>query len=326
MKATYIQQQRLIQRTKHLFTDHLCDALDLVEVQAPILSEAGSGVQDDLSGWEQPVSVRVSAIPERHYQVVHSLAKWKRQTLARYQFDQGEGIVAQMRALRPDEEALGPKHSVYVDQWDWEKVISEEQRSIDYLKTTVRAIYRALKHTEQRLADVCQHDYQLPEEVFFIHSEELSQRYPSLTPKQREREIVKAHGAVFIIGIGGQLSDGQAHDVRAPDYDDWSTMADSGYTGLNGDLLVWHPLLDDALELSSMGIRVDKKALLRQLEQSQQLQRSELPWHQSLLAGELPLTIGGGIGQSRVVMQLLQLSHIGQAQCSVWPEAVEGAL
>lgn len=326
MKATYIQQQQLIQRAKQSFTEHLCDALGLIEVQAPILSEAGSGVQDDLSGWEKPVSVQVSAIPERDYQVVHSLAKWKRQTLAKYQFEEGEGIVAQMRALRPDEEQLGPKHSVYVDQWDWEKVISDKQRSIAYLQETVGAIYSALKQTEASLTAVVPHDPQLPDDVVFVHSETLAQQYPQLTPKQREREVVKEHGAVFIIGIGADLSDGQAHDVRAPDYDDWSTPSVDGFTGLNGDLLVWHAGLDDALELSSMGIRVDQDALLRQLEKSRQQHRAELPWHQALLTGELPLTIGGGIGQSRVVMQLLQLDHIGKVQCSVWPDAMEGVL
>lgn len=326
MRAEYISRQQQIQAVKHAFTQALTERLNLIEVQAPILSEKGTGVQDDLCGWEQPVAVSVKAIPEKSYEVVHSLAKWKRQTLAQYQFAVGEGIVTQMKALRPDEESLGPKHSVYVDQWDWERVISEEQRSIAYLRETVQQVYHALQEAEKAVCKVSGEAPKLVQDLFFIHSQDLAQSYPQLTAKQREREIVKAHGAVFIIGIGAPLADGKKHDERAPDYDDWSTVTDGGYTGLNGDLLVWHEELDDALELSSMGIRVDQAALKRQLEMSQQQHRSEQPWHQALLTGKLPLTIGGGIGQSRVVMQLLGLDHIGKAQCSVWPQQVEGAL
>ena len=257
--------------------------------------------------------------------MVHSLAKWKRHTLARYGFEPGEGILTDMRALRPDEDSLSAKHSVYVDQWDWEKVIDETERSVAFLKQTVRQIYAALLATEASLAEQGERT-RLAEQVYFIDSEALAQQFPELSPKQREREITRQHGSVFIMGIGGQLKEGQPHDVRAPDYDDWSTLSEEGFTGLNGDLLVWHDGLQDALELSSMGIRVDSTALLQQLELSRQQHRAELPWHQALLTGQLPLTIGGGIGQSRVVMQLLQLDHSAQAQCGVWPEKVKHAL
>jgi len=326
MKHQFIRQQQLIQRAKRQFSTELTHRLGLVEVQAPLLSETGTGVQDDLSGWEKPVAVSVKAIPDKQFEVVHSLAKWKRQTLARYQFDVGEGIVTEMKALRPDETTLGAKHSVYVDQWDWELVIDAQQRSESFLRTTVEKVYQALQATEQALCKEYQQSPLLPQSIQFIHSEDLLQQYPGLTPKQRERQITKQYGAVFILGIGGALSDGAAHDVRAPDYDDWSTPIDGGRTGLNGDLLVWHPGLDDALELSSMGIRVDQTALARQLAISRQQHRAELPWHQQLIAGQLPLTIGGGIGQSRVAMQLLQLDHIAKVQCGVWPKAIEGAL
>ena len=326
MKASYIQHQRRIKCVKNTFNARLAHQLNLTEVEAPILSQQGNGIQDDLSGYEKAVSVSVKAIPDHQYEVVHSLAKRKRQTLARYQFERGEGIVTDMRALRPDEDMLGAKHSVYVDQWDWEMVIAEEQRSIDFLKQTVRAIYSALKNTEITLQQQHGLSPTLAEEIFFIDSQTLVERYPTLSAKQREQEIARQYGSVFIIGIGGLLKNGERHDIRAPDYDDWSTPAGEGISGLNGDLLVWHKGLQDALELSSMGIRVDAAALRRQLQLSRQQQRAELPWHQSLLAGQLPLTIGGGIGQSRVVMQLLQLDHIAQAQCGVWASPIEGAL
>lgn len=324
MKSTYIKHQQQIQQIKTTFSQQLCQQLQLVPVQAPILSEAGTGVQDDLAGHEQPVAVSVKAIPDKRFEVVHSLAKWKRQTLARYGFEPGEGILTDMRALRPDEDSLSAKHSVYVDQWDWEKVIDESQRSVTFLKQTVRAIYAALRATETSLAEPAAKP--LAEQVHFIDSEALAKQFPTLSPKQREREITRQYGSVFIMGIGGQLQEGRPHDVRAPDYDDWSTLSEEGFTGLNGDLLVWHEGLQDALELSSMGIRVDRSALLQQLQLSRQQHRAELPWHQALLTGELPLTIGGGIGQSRVVMQLLQLDHIAQAQCGIWPQAIANAL
>ncbi|MDV6326796.1 aspartate--ammonia ligase [Idiomarina sp. Sol25] len=326
MKSQYMLQQQKIQFVKACFTQQLQLQLGLIEVQSPLLSELGSGVQDDLSGWEKAVAVKVKAVPDKDYEVVHSLAKWKRFTLGRYGFGAGEGIVTQMKALRPDEEALSSVHSVYVDQWDWEKVITEEQRSLEFLIQTVERIYGALRQTEQQYIEQHGGTGTLPEAIHVVHAEDLITAYPSLTAKQREREVVKQYGAVFLVGIGGELSHGHAHDVRAPDYDDWSSVNEEGSTGLNGDILVWHPALDDALELSSMGIRVDQQALKRQLVISQQEEKLQLPWHQSLLAGELPLTIGGGIGQSRVVMQILQSDHIAKVQCGVWPEPIAEAL
>ena len=326
MKSQYMLQQQKIQFVKSGFTQQLQLQLGLIEVQSPLLSELGSGVQDDLSGWEKAVAVKVKAVPDKDYEVVHSLAKWKRYTLGRYGFGAGEGIVTQMKALRPDEEALSSVHSVYVDQWDWEKVITEEQRSLAFLIQTVERIYAALRQTEQQYIEQHGGTGTLPEKIQVVHAEDLITAYPDLTAKQRERKVVKQHGAVFLVGIGGELSHGHAHDVRAPDYDDWSSVNEQGSTGLNGDILVWHPVLDDALELSSMGIRVDQQALKRQLAISEQEEKLQLPWHQSLLAGELPLTIGGGIGQSRVVMQILQSDHIAKVQCGVWPEPIAEAL
>lgn len=326
MKHSFIKRQQLIKDIKAQFTQQLAQALNLAEVQAPLLSECGTGVQDDLSGQEQSVKVAIKAIPNKTYEVVHSLAKWKRQVLGEYGFSEGEGILTHMTALRPDEEMLGQKHSVYVDQWDWEKVITDKQRSVGYLKHTVGLIYSALLNTIERIPDIRAVGTALPKKVYFIHSETLAQQYPELSSKQRERAFTKAHGAVFIIGIGAPLNDGQAHDARAPDYDDWSSVSESGEIGLNGDLLVWHDAIDDALELSSMGIRVDEAALKRQLELSEQQFKLLLPWHQSLLNGMMPLTIGGGIGQSRVAMFLMQESHIARVQASVWPDAVTQSL
>lgn len=320
MKYSFIKRQQNIQKIKRQFTHELASTLDLVEIQAPLLSECGSGVQDDLSGNEQSVKVAIKAIPNKTYEVVHSLAKWKRQVLGEYGFDEGEGVLTHMAALRPDEDTLGCKHSVYVDQWDWEKVISKQNRTVAYLKSTVRRIYSALQQTIECLPNITARELGLPEDIYFIHSEALAQQYPELSSKQRERKITKAHGAVFIIGIGARLSDGQVHDARAPDYDDWSSLTETGETGLNGDLLVWHEAIDDALELSSMGIRVDKAALKRQLDLTQQQSKCHLPWHQLLLNDQLPLTMGGGIGQSRLVMFLMQESHIANVQASVWPE------
>ncbi|MGM0905338.1 MAG: aspartate--ammonia ligase [Pseudomonadota bacterium] len=326
MKSKYMLQQEKIQFVKSSFTQQLKLQLGLIEVQSPLLSEHGDGIQDDLSGWEKAVPVKVKAVPDKSYEVVHSLAKWKRYTLGRYGFGAGEGIVTQMKALRPDEEALSPVHSVYVDQWDWEKVITKEQRSLSFLTETVERIYSALRETEHQYAEKYDADNVLPQAVHVVHTEELIKAYPELTAKQRERKIVKQYGAVFLVGIGGELSHGHSHDVRAPDYDDWSSVNEQGSTGLNGDIIVWHPALNDSLELSSMGIRVDQQALKRQLSLSRQEEKLHLPWHQSLLAGELPLTIGGGIGESRVVMQILQSDHIAKVQCGVWPEPIAEAL
>ena len=262
---------------------------------------------------------------ERKAEVVHSLAKWKRLKLKEMSIAPGRGIYTDMNALRPDEE-LDNIHSIYVDQWDWEKVIRKEDRNLAFLKRTVQRIYEAVKVTENKLfVEFPQIVPELPDEIKFIHSEELVQMYPGLSPKERENAIVEKYGAVFIIGIGGVLSDGKAHDGRASDYDDWSTPNEDGYLGLNGDLLVWNNVLGRAFELSSMGIRVDETALRKQLAIKGEEYKAELLFHRQLLAGELPYTIGGGIGQSRLCMYLLRKAHIGEIQSSLWPEEMRRA-
>ena len=311
MKKSFIDQQKEISFVKNTFTQYLIDKLDVVEVQGPILSKVGDGMQDNLNGIENPVTVNVLQIPDATYEVVHSLAKWKRHTLARFGFNEGEGLVVNMKALRPDEDSLDATHSVYVDQWDWEKVIPDGHRNIAYLKETVETIYKVIRLTE--LAVEARYDIEavLPKKITFIHSEELVEKYPDLTPKERENAITKEYGAVFLIGIGGVLPDGKPHDGRAPDYDDWQ---------LNGDLVFWYEPLHQKIELSSMGIRVSEESLREQLKKAHCEERAKLPFHQMLLKGELPYTIGGGIGQSRLCMLLLGKAHIGEVQASIWPK------
>lgn len=325
MKKSFIDQQEEISFVKNTFTQYLKDKLDLVEVQGPILSRVGDGMQDNLSGVENAVTVNVKLIPDETYEVVHSLAKWKRHTLARFGFNEGEGLFVHMKALRPDEDSLDPTHSVYVDQWDWEKVIPEGQRTLAYLKETVEQIYKAIRLTELAVEARYDMDSVLPKKITFIHTEDLVKNFPQLTPKERENRVAKEYGAVFLIGIGGELADGQPHDGRAPDYDDWTTPTEGSYKGLNGDILVWNELLGAAFELSSMGIRVDEAALKRQVVLTGDEGHLAFDWHQSLLKGEFPLSIGGGIGQSRLAMFLLRKKHIGEVQSSVWPEAVREA-
>lgn len=321
MSSHFVQQQQQISKVKQFFSQQLELQLGLIEVQAPILAKVGDGIQDNLSGTENAVAVNVKTIPDSQFEVVHSLAKWKRKTLADHGFALGEGLYTHMKALRPDEDSLSPIHSVYVDQWDWEKVIcASSERSLDKLKETVDALYKGLKATEQFVSDEFGITPFLPVEITFVHSEQLRQMYPGFTAKQREKAITQEYGAVFLIGIGGALADGKIHDVRAPDYDDWSTQTCDQYAGLNGDILVWNPVLEDAFEISSMGIRVSPEALVAQLAITGDEGRLELDWHKQLLAKELPQTIGGGIGQSRLAMLLLQKPHIGQVQASVWPE------
>lgn len=322
MKKSFIHQQEEISFVKNTFTQYLIAKLDVVEVQGPILSRVGDGMQDNLSGIENPVSVNVLKIPEAQFEVVHSLAKWKRHTLARFGFNEGEGLVVNMKALRPDEDSLDQTHSVYVDQWDWEKVIPDGKRNLSYLKETVETIYKVIRLTE--LAVEARYDIEaiLPKKITFIHTEDLVKRYPDLSPKERENAITKEFGAVFLIGIGGELSDGKPHDGRAPDYDDWTSETEDGYHGLNGDILVWNEQLQSAFELSSMGIRVDEDALKRQVAITGDFDRLGFDWHKSLLNGLFPLTIGGGIGQSRMAMFLLRKKHIGEVQTSVWPQSV----
>lgn len=305
---------------KEFFQENLATALRLRRVTGPLFVSRGLGINDDLSGKERPVSFKMKDLGDAEAEVVHSLAKWKRLTLAVQKVEPGYGIYTDMNAIRADEE-LGNLHSLYVDQWDWERTMRPEERTREYLERTVQKIYAAMLRTEFL---VCERfpmlEPQLPEEVFFIHSEELRRLYPQATPKEREQLITRSYGAVFIVGIGGKLGDGQPHDLRAPDYDDYSTLGADGLAGLNGDLLVWNKVLDCAVEISSMGIRVDREALLRQLQESGQQERAELYFHRALLEGELPLSVGGGIGQSRLCMLYLQKAHIGEIQASIWPE------
>lgn len=316
------QTEKMIAELKEKFSAELKAKLNLIKVEAPLVVEQGSGINDDLNGIEKPVAIQVPCMAEKKLEIVHSLAKWKRYKLARMKTKPGEGIVTDMRAIRQDE-MLSDIHSIYVDQWDWEKVILPENRSISYLKKVVEDVYAALKATEKLL--VTKHEFLRPvlaEEITFIHAQDLQKQFPNLSPKERENEICRQKGAVFIIGIGAKLADGNKHDGRAPDYDDWSTETKPGYPGLNGDILVWNPVLKRAFEISSMGIRVDKTALRKQLGLEGEEKRLQLKWHTMLLNDELPLTIGGGIGQSRLAMLLLGKKHIGEVQASIWPEEI----
>ena len=312
--------EKAIKAVKDMFQDNLSAQLALLRVTAPMVVLSGTGLNDDLNGIERPVAFPIKDMNEQKAEVVHSLAKWKRIKLAQMDVQPGRGIYTDMNALRPDEE-LDNIHSIYVDQWDWEKVITKEERNLAFLKKTVRRIYEAIKVTENKLyVEFPQIEPMLPEEIFFIHSEQLLLQYPNLTPKERENAIVKKHKAVFIIGIGGELSDGTIHDGRAADYDDWTTRNEDGFDGLNGDLLLWNPVLNSAFEVSSMGVRVDETALRRQLKTRAEEWKSDLMYHRMLLDGDLPYTIGGGIGQSRLCMFLLRKAHIGEIQSSIWPE------
>lgn len=314
-----IETEKAIKLIKDFFQVNLAEALSLRRVTAPLFVRAGTGINDDLTGVERPISFAIKNINNTQAEIVQSLAKWKRLTLASLKIGQGEGIYTDMNAIRPDE-ALDSLHSLYVDQWDWERVMSEEERNLDFLKDIVRKIYLVLKKTESFI-----HSHYpeiqpiLPEEIRFIHSLELEERYPDLTPWEREDAVCREHGAVFIIGIGAALRNGQPHDGRAPDYDDWTTLTEKG-PGLNGDIVIWYPVLETAFEISSMGIRVDREALIRQLELTGTSERKELFFHRKLLGGELPLSIGGGIGQSRLCMFFLRKAHIGEIQVGIWPE------
>ena len=323
MQISFKEQQQRISFVIQFFADKLAENLSLIEVQAPLLSKVGDGVQDNLSGTENAVQVKVKTINNAQFEVVHSLAKWKRKILSEHHFAVGEGLFANMKALRPDEDRLSPIHSVYVDQWDWEKVIRPEDRNLTYLKQTVEKIYSAIKATEKAVSEKYHLSRFLPESITFMDSEQLLKRYPNLSPKERENAITKELGAVFLIGIGGKLANNEKHDVRAPDYDDWSSDNEMGSKGLNGDILVWNPVLNSAFEISSMGIRVDSETLKRQLKITGDEDRLQFSWHQALVNGELLQTIGGGIGQSRLVMLLLQQKHIGQVQASVWDDSTK---
>jgi aspartate--ammonia ligase len=315
-----IETEKAIDLVKTKFSSSLSEQLGLFRVVAPLIVAEDTGINDDLNGIERPVQVIIRDMPNCKVSIVQSLAKWKRYRLSQLGVSPGTGIITDMKALRPDEN-LGPLHSVFVDQWDWEKVITRDQRQLHYLKDTVRKIYNALKETEEVVsAAYPEISPVLPAEIKFIHSEDLLAKYPELSPRQRETIAAREYGALFLIGIGGELPGGSVHDGRAPDYDDWSSSTHSNYKGLNGDIIVWNPVTETALELSSMGIRVDESALLEQLAIRNCLERKELLFHKLLLSGKLPLTMGGGIGQSRVCMFLLRKKHVGQVQASVWPD------
>lgn len=316
-----LQQTEMgIKQIKDFFQQNLSSELRLRRVTAPLFVLKGMGINDDLNGVERAVNFPIKDMGDERAEIVHSLAKWKRLTLADYGINEGFGIYTDMNAIRADEE-LGNLHSLYVDQWDWEMVMSPKDRNLDFLKEVVERIYAALVRTEYLVYEIFPSIPPiLPKEIKFIHSEELLQMYPDLTEKERENRIAKEYGAVFIIGIGGKLSSGKPHDGRAPDYDDWTTKSENGYKGLNGDLIVWNPILAQGMELSSMGIRVNPEVLLQQLQMSGLEDRKELYFHKRLLNGELPQSIGGGIGQSRLCMFYLRKGHIGEIQAGIWPD------
>lgn len=317
------ETERGIKFIKDFFQDHLATALNLQRVSAPLFVRKGSGVNDDLNGIERKAAFRIKDDGDSEVECLFSLAKWKRMVLADYGFAPGEGLYTDMNAIRPDEDCLDNLHSVYVDQWDWERIIGEQERNLDFLKTIVRKIYAVLRQTEAAvMRRYSQITPLLPEEISFVHAEELLDRWPEVGPRERENRIVKERGAVFVIGIGGELRDGTLHDGRAPDYDDWVTPTGNGRRGLNGDILLWYPLLNRAFEISSMGIRVSRESLQEQLTMRKALNRCEFEWHKRLLSGGLPLSIGGGIGQSRLCMFFLRKLHIGEVQASVWPKSM----
>ena len=314
------QTEQGIKLIKEFFQQNLSTELRLRRVTAPLFVLKGLGINDDLNGIERPVTFPIKDLNDAEAEVVHSLAKWKRLTLAEYEVEPGYGVYTDMNAIRADEE-LDNLHSLYVDQWDWEAVITQRQRTLAFLEDVVRRIYAAIRRTEYLTCETYPElKAFLPEEIHFVHSEELLQMYPDMTAKEREDAICKKFGAVFIEGIGGLLSNGEKHDGRAPDYDDWSTKAENGKVGLNGDILIWYPILERSIELSSMGIRVDDVSLVRQLKIEGKEERSKLFFHRQLLQGKLPLSIGGGIGQSRLCMVLLHKAHIGEIQASIWPD------
>lgn len=307
------ETQIAIKQVKDFFQRELAAELNLKRVSAPLFVSPDSGLNDNLNGVERPVSFGVKEQDDKPFEIVHSLAKWKRLALKRYNFNVGEGLYTDMNAIRRDEETDNI-HSIFVDQWDWEKIIPADARNEKTLRDTVKAVYEALRVTEKYVAN--KYDYVecfLPEEITFITTQELVDLYPDMSAKEREYEIVKKHGAVFLMQIGDILSNGEKHDGRAPDYDDWK---------LNGDILVYYPVLDIALELSSMGIRVNAEVLAEQLKKADCEERAELPFQKDLLEGRLPQTIGGGIGQSRICMFFLRKAHIGEIQVSVWPDEI----
>lgn len=314
------QTEQAIEQIKDIFQLNLSSELRLRRVTAPLFVKKGTGVNDDLNGVEKPVSFPIKDMGNEVAEIVQSLAKWKRLTVADLNIQEGFGIYTDMNAIRPHEE-LSNIHSLYVDQWDWERVINENDRSLDFLKYVVRKIYASMVRTEYFISEnYLEIEPELPEQITFVHAEEMAAKYPDLTPREREDVEAKKHGAIFVIGIGGEMPNGEIHDGRAPDYDDWSTSTVNGFKGLNGDILVWNNVLQRSFELSSMGIRVNKKVLAEQLKVRGLEERKELMWHKMLLNDQFPLTIGGGIGQSRLCMYFLRKAHIGEIQSSLWPD------
>jgi len=319
------QTEKAIKLVKDTFQSQFSAELNLKRVTAPLFVLKGTGINDDLNGTERKVTFPIKDMNDVQAEVVNSLAKWKRMALADYGIEKGNGIYTDMNAIRPDEE-FSNIHSLYVDQWDWERVISREERNLDFLKYIVRKIYEVLKRTEY----IVYENYPaispiLPHDIKFFHSEELQQMYPNEDPKEREIIVAKKYGAVFIIGIGAELADGNLHDGRAPDYDDWITPTVNGFRGLNGDIILWNSVLEIAFEISSMGIRVDAQSLKEQLKITGTENRSEFLFHKRLLNEELPLSVGGGLGQSRICMFYLRKAHVGEVQASIWPpEILEG--
>lgn len=312
-KLSVRETQEAIKYIRDTFQKEIGKEMNLERISAPLFLEKSTGLNDDLNGVERKVSFDLAAMPGEEIEVVQSLAKWKRMALGRYGFLPGEGLYTNMNAIRRDEE-LDNLHSVYVDQWDWEKVITKEDRTAETLEKTVRTIFKVIKHMEHEVwYKYPQAVYKLPDDIFFIDSEELRKLYPDLSAKERENEVCKEHGAVFIMRIGDKLGDGKPHDGRAPDYDDWQ---------LNGDILFWFEPLGIALEISSMGIRVSEESLHEQLIKAGCPEREKLPFHKMILNNELPYTIGGGIGQSRLCMLLLGRAHVGEVQASVWPQSM----
>jgi aspartate--ammonia ligase len=315
-----VETEKAIKLVKDYFQTNLSAELKLRRVTAPLFVLRGTGVNDDLNGVERAVNFPIKELNDQVAEVVHSLAKWKRLTLGKLGIPVGYGIYTDMNAIRADEE-LDNIHSLYCDQWDWEVTISAGNRNLDFLKDIVKRLFRVLKRTEFQVSEEFPEiKPYLPEEITFFHTEELLTMFPDKTPFERETELARKYGAIFVIGIGGKLANGEKHDGRAPDYDDWTTETLNGFKGLNGDIIIWNPILERAFEISSMGIRVDKKALEKQLKIEGAEGRKSLIFHKMLLNDEIPLSIGGGLGQSRICMYFLQKAHIGEVQSSIWPD------
>ncbi|MEA3500007.1 MAG: aspartate--ammonia ligase [Candidatus Marinimicrobia bacterium] len=317
------ETENAIDFIKEYFRKNLAKSLNLSRVSAPIMVMQDTGINDHLNGIERPVDFPILEMNDKKAEIVQSLAKWKRLALADYNFEIGEGLYTNMNAIRPDEH-LDKFHSLYVDQWDWERIISEDERNGDFLRDIAKKIYNVIYETDKYICE----KYStlpktfIPKDIFFITTEELEEKYPELTSEEREHKICKEHGAVFLIGIGGNLKSGKPHDGRAADYDDWSTEYSKGFHGLNGDILIWNELLNTSMELSSMGIRVDKKALQKQLKIRNEEWKKELYFHKRLLNDELPLCIGGGIGQSRLCMLMMRKAHIGEVHSAIWTDEI----